>query len=56
MPSMDWSAMDDAIAEMRVIGYDGWVAKQAYIEGRISHAQFEATLDRQLGLTEAGGR
>lgn len=48
MPSFDWSPVDEAIREMEDIGYDGWLAKQAYIRGDITLEEFEAVLDETM--------
>ena len=48
MPRVDFSAMDEALADMEEIGMRGWRAKQAYINGEISLMRFEEILEEEL--------
>lgn len=56
MPSMkrELRAMDEALAEMDEIGYDGWRAKQAYINGDIGEDELERRLERSMGIGKGG--
>lgn len=51
---IDWEPVDRAIEEIGEIGWDGWMAKQAYIRGDIGEAELEDRLERSMGIGDHG--